>query len=125
MLFYKNAQRNSKESNMNMTIGVLGAGSMGSGIAQVAASNGHKVLIYEKNDVAAEKAKANLEKILSRLVEKGKIDEDKKSLITSSISYVDGFKSMGECGLIIEAIIENLDVKKEVFGKLHLFYTSA
>lgn len=118
MLFYKNEQHNSKESNMNMTIGVLGAGSMGSGIAQVAASNGHKVLIYENNEAAAEKAKVNLEKILKRLVEKGKIDEDKKSLITASISYVNGLESMGDCGLIIEAIIENLDVKKAVFGKL-------
>ncbi|HAW51748.1 MAG TPA: 3-hydroxybutyryl-CoA dehydrogenase [Flavobacteriales bacterium] len=101
-----------------MTIGVLGAGSMGSGIAQVAASNGHKVLIYENNESAAQKAKAGLEKILGRLVEKTNISEAEKSEIIARIKYVSGLNEMAECGLIIEAIIENLDVKKTVFSTL-------
>ena len=103
---------------MKMTIGVLGAGSMGSGIAQVAASNGHKVLIYENNESAAQKAKAGLEKILGRLVEKTNISEAEKSEIIARIKYVSGLNEMAECGLIIEAIIENLDVKKTVFSTL-------
>ena len=67
------------------TIGVIGAGSMGSGIAQIAASNGCKVLLYDNNSSALDLALEKLKKILTRLVEKGRIDNNKMEKILSLI----------------------------------------
>ena len=65
------------------TIGVIGAGSMGSGIAQIAASNGCKVLLYDNNSSALDLALEKLKKILTRLVEKGRIDNNQTGLMGS------------------------------------------
>ncbi len=101
-----------------MKIGVLGAGSMGSGIAQVAATFGHEVVLFDSNTAALKKADENLQKVLSRLVEKGKMTEDEKNAIISRIHNTDNMEDYSGCGLVIEAIIENLDIKKSVFAKL-------
>ena len=93
---------------------------MGSGIAQVAATNGHKVLMYEADNNAVNRSKSNLEKILNRLIEKGKITGDEKTSIQSNIHFVSGLKDLSECKLIIEAIIENLDIKKKVFSDVEI-----
>lgn len=103
---------------MSMKIGVVGAGSMGSGIAQIAASFGHEVVVYEKNQDASDRAKTLLDKILIRLIEKGQIDKEKKMAIQRSITYVSGLSDLKDCGLIVEAIVENIDVKKAVFSEL-------
>jgi len=91
---------------------------MGSGIAQVAATNGHRVLMYEMDNSAVERSKSNLEKILNRLIEKTRITEEDKHSIQSAIHFVSGLKDLSECSLIIEAIIENLDIKKKVITEL-------
>ncbi|WP_299125157.1 3-hydroxyacyl-CoA dehydrogenase NAD-binding domain-containing protein [uncultured Winogradskyella sp.] len=101
-----------------MNVGIIGSGTMGSGIAQVAATAGCQVKLYDTNQVALDRAKASLEKILLRLIEKGRIDSDEKNRIKSNISYVDNLKDLSDSNLTIEAIIENLDIKKKVFSEL-------
>ena len=101
-----------------MNVGIIGSGTMGSGIAQVAATAGCQVKLYDTNQAALDKAKAALEKILNRLIEKGRIDTDEKNRIQSNISYVDSLKDLTDSNLTIEAIIENLDIKKKVFSEL-------
>ena len=99
-------------------IGVLGAGSMGSGIAQVASTAGHAVVLVDNNPEAIKKAQAGHEKIMARLVEKGKITDDTANGILSRISYNTEIESFKDCGMVIEAIIEDLDIKKSVFANL-------
>ncbi len=104
-----------------MNVGIIGSGTMGSGIAQVAATAGCAVKLFDLNQSALNKAKTSLEKILSRLVEKGKIDDTEKSRIQNNISYVDNLKDLSDSNLTIEAIVENLDIKKKVFSELESF----
>ena len=95
-------------------VGIIGAGAMGSGIAQVAAQAGHNVVVYDTNAAALDSSKNKLEKILTRLVEKGKIESVES--ITSKFIYATNLSALEDCSLIIEAIIENLDIKKKVFA---------
>ncbi|WP_340155219.1 3-hydroxyacyl-CoA dehydrogenase NAD-binding domain-containing protein [uncultured Winogradskyella sp.] len=104
-----------------MNIGIIGGGTMGSGIAQVAATSGCKVKLYDTNQAALDKAKASLEKILLRLIEKGRIDTSEKDRIQANISYVNNLKDLADSNLTIEAIIENLDIKKKVFSELESY----
>lgn len=99
-------------------IGVLGAGTMGSGIAQVAAQAGHVVHLVDVNESAVQNAKRNLEAVLSKLVEKGKISADEHTAILGRINYSSDILSFQNCGLIIEAIIEKIEVKHKVFEQL-------
>jgi 3-hydroxybutyryl-CoA dehydrogenase len=104
--------------DMKTEIGVIGAGTMGSGIAQVAAQSGHKVWLFDTNQAALDKASASLNKIMARLVEKGKKSRDEADEIIARINHSTDYKSFANCGLVIEAIIENLEVKKKVFSAL-------
>lgn len=104
-----------------MKVGIIGSGTMGSGIAQVAATSSCKVKLYDTNHAALDKAKSALEKILTRLIEKGRIDEVEKSRIQNNISYVDKLKDLSDSNLTIEAIIENLEIKKKVFSELETY----
>ncbi|TCK65236.1 3-hydroxybutyryl-CoA dehydrogenase [Winogradskyella wandonensis] len=104
-----------------MNVGIIGSGTMGSGIAQVAATAGCQVKLYDTNQAALDKAKVALEKILNRLIEKGRIDAGEKARIQSNISYVDTLKDLSDSNLTIEAIIENLDIKKKVFSELESY----
>lgn len=97
---------------------------MGSGIAQVAATSGCKVKLYDTNQAALDKAKSALEKILARLVEKGRIDTAEKSRIQNNISYVGNLKDLADSDLTIEAIIESLDIKKKVFSELETYVSN-
>jgi len=96
-----------------MIVGVIGSGTMGSGIAQVAATAGCKVKVFDTNDQALEKSKNALEKILFRLVEKGRIDTSGKNSIQENIVYVTNVKDLKDADLIIEAIIEDIEIKKK------------
>lgn len=95
-------------------VGVIGAGAMGSGIAQVAAMAGHRVVVFDTNEAALKKSEAALEKVLAKLEEKGKIESVES--ITSKYTYASDLAAFKDCGLIIEAIVENLDIKKKVFA---------
>jgi len=99
-------------------IGVLGAGTMGSGIAQVAAQAGHVVHLVDVNESAVHIAKRNLEAVLSKLVEKGKISIDEQNATIDRIKYSSDMLSFQNCGLVIEAIIEKIEVKHKVFEQL-------
>jgi 3-hydroxybutyryl-CoA dehydrogenase len=101
-----------------MKIGILGAGSMGSGIAQVAASFGHQVVLFDSNIAAVDKALDGMSKSLDKLVEKGKMSAEDKNALMGRIQRSDNMEDYAGCGLIIEAIIENLEIKKSVFSKL-------
>ena len=99
-------------------IGVIGSGAMGSGIAQVAAAALHKVLVYDNNQASLTKAEANLKTSLQKLVEKQKISDAEKNIIQSNIVFVSELKHLSKCDLVIEAIVENLEIKKTVFTEL-------
>jgi 3-hydroxybutyryl-CoA dehydrogenase len=98
----------------NSVVGVVGAGAMGAGIAQVAAMAGHTVVLYDTNHAALEKAKANLQQTIQKLTEKGKITNGQE--ILDRFTYATELTDFASCALVIEAIIENLDIKKKLFG---------
>ena len=107
-----------KQQSTIKRIGVIGSGTMGSGIAQVAATAGCSVKLYDTNQAALNTAKGSLEKVLNRLIEKGRIDADEKNRIQSNIQYVDSLKHLEDSDVTIEAIVENLEIKKKVFQEL-------
>ena len=99
-------------------IGVLGSGSMGAGIAQVAATAGHQVILSDNNPAALERAKSKLAQIMNRLVEKGRVSEQEAQAIQERIKYESSIYAFSDCGLVIEAIIEDLNIKKDVFAQI-------
>ena len=112
-----------KKDNLNlkenkMKVGVLGAGTMGAGIAQVAAQNGHQVVLVDLGQDVLDRANAGLKKVLDRLIEKGKMDQNGADEVAGRIHYSTQISSFEGCGLVIEAIVENLKVKHEVFSAI-------
>ena len=101
-----------------MKVGVLGAGTMGSGIVQVAAQNGHEVILVDLNEQILGRSKEQLNKIMNRLVEKGRVTQDEADATQSRVSYSQDLHDFSDCGIIIEAIIENLEIKSKVFTQL-------
>ena len=106
-------------------VGVVGAGAMGSGIAQLAATNGHKVLLFDQDASALDRAMASIEKNLARSVEKNRITGDQGAEIRNRISTAgwetdgaDAYADLKNAGLVIEAIIESLEVKRALFASL-------
>jgi 3-hydroxybutyryl-CoA dehydrogenase len=91
---------------------------MGSGIAQVAATAGCVVNLFDTNPEALDIAKSSLDRILDRLIEKGRIDTDEKSRIQGNISYVNSLDALSDADLVIEAIIEDLEIKQNLFREL-------
>lgn len=102
----------------NLKIGVLGAGSMGSGIVQIAATQKYQTVLVDLNEEALNKAAANLKNILARMVEKDKIDQATADVIMGRITFSKNIADFKECDMVIEAIIENLEVKKKVFAEM-------
>jgi 3-hydroxybutyryl-CoA dehydrogenase len=101
-----------------MKIGVIGSGAMGSGIAQVAAQAGHAVVVYDQQKIALEKAELTLKSTLNKLTEKGKITADEANQIASRIEFCESLNSIAPSDLVIEAIVENLEVKKSLFQSI-------
>ncbi len=103
---------------MIKTVFILGAGQMGLDIGQVMAKAGLDVTFRDINDIILQNAKAKLEKGLDRQISKGKLTEEAKNEITSRISYTTELHEARNSDLIIEAIIENVKIKKETFAAL-------
>lgn len=104
--------------NSQSNIGIIGAGAMGSGIAQVAATAGHEVCLFDLNEKSLQDSKSKLAKIMSRLVEKGRVTIEESEAIQGRIKYVDGLSHFECCDLVIEAVVEKLQVKQELFSHL-------
>jgi len=107
-----------------ITIGVVGAGAMGSGIAHVAAQSGHQVFLYDTNKTVVDNAIEKTNQLLATLASKGKITDEEAKKISQNIvaSYsLDDFKN---CGLVIEAIIEKLDIKQQLFSTIEKIVAS-
>ncbi len=102
----------------NEIIGIVGSGAMGSGIAQVAASAGHKVILFDSNSFALSTAKSNLDSTLKKLTEKGKISADDVATIFGRIHFTHSMQEFKHCGLVIEAIVENLEIKQKLFSDI-------
>jgi 3-hydroxybutyryl-CoA dehydrogenase len=97
-------------------LSVVGAGIMGTGIAQVAATAGWNVVICDTNEAILEKSSSSLVKVMNRLVEKGKIDQKMADGILGRIDFTQDQSYFENSDLVIEAIVENLEIKKKVFA---------
>jgi 3-hydroxybutyryl-CoA dehydrogenase len=102
----------------DLVVGVVGAGTMGAGIAQVAASAGHKTIVSDANGAAITKAREGLRKTFSKLVEKGKMTDADAKEVLSKIQFSSDLNDFKNCGFIIEAIVEDLQVKQNLFSQL-------
>lgn len=96
------------------TVGIIGDGEMGSGIAQVAAQAGWEIVLIDTQQESLTRSRDKLLKILNRLVEKGRLTDMDSKAIFGRIHYETDQSALKDCNLIIEAIVENLDVKKKV-----------
>lgn len=101
-----------------LKVGVIGSGAMGSGIAQVAAQAGCEVVLHDAKTEALQKSKSALAATFPKLVEKGKMSAEDAVAVESRISFSESLTSLSECNLVIEAIIEDLEVKKKVFAEV-------
>jgi 3-hydroxybutyryl-CoA dehydrogenase len=107
-----------KEEVMDIKkIGIVGSGTMGSGISQVAATRGFDVVLNDLEDELLERAIKKIDKSLSKLVEKGKIEEDKEAIL-GRIQTATELESLKETDFVIEAVFEDFGVKKDVLQKL-------
>lgn len=110
------------EQGAKIVVGVVGAGAMGSGIAQVAAVAGHRVVLGDANHAAVERARDGIRKALARDVEKGRLDRAAADATLERIADAGelgrGFDRYAECGLVIEAVLEDLGVKRALFAAL-------
>jgi 3-hydroxybutyryl-CoA dehydrogenase len=107
-----------KELNSTSVVGVVGAGTMGAGIAQVAAASGHSVLLLDAREGMASAAIARISDSLQKLVVKGKMQQDQARSIVSRLGAVKNVAEMAPASLVIEAIVEDLQVKRKLFSDL-------
>ncbi|KWE98151.1 3-hydroxyacyl-CoA dehydrogenase [Burkholderia ubonensis] len=99
-------------------VGVIGAGAMGAGIAQVAAAAGHPVRLYDLNEAACDKALAGIRAQFARLAEKGRLDPAQAQAAANRVSAVRALADFAPAALVVEAAAERLDVKREIFATL-------
>jgi 3-hydroxybutyryl-CoA dehydrogenase len=99
-------------------VGVLGAGLMGSGIAEVAAKSGYETVVREVSDELGRKGIARIESSLAKAVEKKKLSPEERDAARSRLSATTDHGALADCDIIVEAIVENLDVKKETYREL-------
>ena len=98
-------------------VGIIGAGQMGAGIAQVSAQAGYRVLLTDVDKARAEAGKAGIARQLDRAVEKGKIDPQARDQALARIEPIEGVQGMSSCGLVIEAATEREEVKRAIFAQ--------
>ena len=111
-------------STSDLVVGVIGAGAMGSGIAQVAAAAGHRVMLGDADAAAVVQARAAIARAVARDVEKGRLDQRGADAlvgrITDAPSPATGYSAFADCGLVIEAVREDLGVKRALFAALEM-----
>ncbi len=107
-----------KEIAKQAQIGVLGAGTMGTGIAQIAAVHGHPTVLCDTHKAQLDRAKDSLQKILARLEEKGRLFNETAGDVLARIQFATEIQAFSDCELVIEAIVEDLAIKKSVFENL-------
>ncbi len=103
---------------MVQRVGVVGAGLMGSGIAEVAAKGGSDVLVWEMKQEALDAGRARIEKSLAKAVERGKLEAADRDAALQRLTFTTKLEDFSDRELVMEAIIENEDVKKSVFAQL-------
>ena len=103
---------------MIKTVGVLGAGLMGSGIAEVSAKAGYTTIVREVSEELSRKGRARIEASLARAVEKGKLDGADRDAARARLSETTRLEDLADCDIVIEAIVENLETKNETFAAL-------
>ncbi|WP_026591974.1 3-hydroxyacyl-CoA dehydrogenase family protein [Bacillus sp. UNC437CL72CviS29] len=101
-----------------LTVGIVGAGTMGSGIANLAAMSGLNVILRDVEEKYLQHAIAKIEKFIDRSISKGKMTVEQKEEVMERITVTTDLEDMKEVDIVIEAIIEDLELKKEVFSKL-------
>lgn len=101
-------------------VGIVGCGLMGRGIGQVSAAAGFETIVREVNEELLEKGFGSIRKGLDRLVEKGKMDEQARDAILGNLTGTVSLDDLADCDLIIEAIVEDIEAKMELFGALDL-----
>lgn len=115
---------------MTLRIGVIGAGAMGAGIAHVAASSGHDVLLADAQPAAIERARASHIKFMNRDVEKGRRTREEADAVLQRLTYIGGVDQaqlapLAECGFVIEAIVEQLAAKQLLLSTLESIVSEA
>lgn len=100
------------------TIGVLGCGLMGAGIAQVSAAAGFRTIVLEVNDAVLAKGLARIDKVLAGAVEKGKLSPDDKSRTLANLTGTTAYADLKDCDLVIEAIVEQVDAKRAAYRQV-------
>lgn len=99
-------------------LGIVGAGQMGAGIAQVAAERGVAVVLVDRDDETAQKGKAKIAAQLGKLVEKGKLAAEKRDAAVALIATSGSYEALAECDFIVEAATENQELKQKIFEKI-------
>ena len=99
-------------------ISVIGGGTMGNGIVQVFAHQGYDVVLRARSDEANERYYAKLDKTTGRLVEKGRMTQEEKEALLNRITFVTDLNAVADSDVVIEAVVEDVDVKKEIFQML-------
>jgi 3-hydroxybutyryl-CoA dehydrogenase len=99
-------------------VGILGSGIMGSGIAEVAAKSGHDVVLRSRKQDSADAMVASLEKSLAKQVERGKLSDDDRGAVRDRVSATADLDALADCDLVIESVVEDLAVKKQLFTEL-------
>ena len=101
-----------------LTAGVIGTGAMGRGIAQIMATGGMDVLMYDATEGAAESGRAFAERMIRRAAEKGTLTDNEAKAAVGRLKTVGALGDLAPCDLVVEAVVENLEVKRQVFGEL-------
>src|SRR5713226_6389819 len=112
-------------SRPDLSLAVIGTGVMGRGIAQIAAQAGIRALLHDSRPGAAREAKDTISQQLSRLAEKGRLDRDAAARAGASLVITDSLDALSSCHIAIEAIVENLDAKRELFRALEAIVAAA
>ena len=102
------------------TVGVLGGGLMGSGIAQVAALNGFTTIVREVDEQSAARARTSIEKSLGKAIEKGKLTEEARAATMARLTFTTVVADLAMADIVVEAIIEDLALKNEIWKELNL-----